>query len=409
MKALTFFILVALMISSCKKDDDTAPENLDLITKEAYVGEVIRISGTNFDANASNNIVVFSGGKEVPASSLTENTLTVNIPEGAVSGPIFVRKGKTNSLTAVTLLVKRKYKWQALAPFPGLGRIHAIAFAVNGKGYVTTGATKYSGVFPNDLWEYDPATNKWTRKADFPGNTRYFSFSFVIDNKAYVGGGITNRPYDGTRDLYQYDPATNKWAQMASIPATDSFGRGLGVTLNGKGVVVNEADKHGVWQYNAQANTWTSLNNNDIYTPWGYIIDEGVCFLAEGKIYYGLGVSRLSSPPPPNMVMHQYDSGKNQWTYVDHQFSSSLGTQALGNSHVIDGKVFVSFDDYGTLNRFDPVTKKWNRFHTEILNVKASATFFTIGTTAYVIGGHADFYDDGSNKLYGFNIDPYIR
>lgn len=409
MKALILFTLAVLMMSSCKKDEVTVPENLNLITKEAYVGEVIRISGTNFDTNVAGNIVVFSGGKEVPASNLVEDILTVTIPEGAVSGPIFVRKGKTNSLTAVTLLVKRKYKWQTLAPFPGLGRINAIAFAVNGKGYVTTGATKYSGVYPNDLWEYDPATNKWTRKADFPGGTRYFSFSFVIDNKAYVGGGITNMPYDGTRDLYQYDPATNKWTQMANIPVTDYFGRCLGVTLNGKGIVVNEAGKHGVWQYNAQTNTWTLLNNNDIFTPWYYVIDQGVCFLAEGKIYYGLGVSRLSSPPPPNMAMHQYDGSKNQWTYVDHQFLRTLGTQALGNSHVIDGKVFASFDDYGTLNRFDPLTNEWRRFHTETLDIKEAAAFFTIGTTAYVTGGHADFYDTGNNRLYGFNVDPYIR
>lgn len=335
--------------------------------------------------------------------------MSVTIPEGAVSGPIFVRKGQTNSLTAVTLLVKRKYKWQAFAPFPGQGRINAVAFAVNGKGYVTTGATKYNGVFPNDLWEYDPTANKWARKTNFPGNARYFSFSFVIDNKAYVGGGITNMPYNGTRDLYQYDPATDRWAQMASIPSTDSFGRSLAVTLNGKGVVVNEADKHGVWQYNAQANTWTLLNNSNIYTPWGYIIDQGICFSTDSKIYYGFGVSRLSSPPPPNTAMHQYDSSKDQWVYVDQHFFSNLGTQALGNSHVIDGKVFVSFDDYGTINKFDPSINRWSRFHTETLNIKASAAFFTIGTTIYVIGGHADFYDIGNNLLYGFNINPYIR
>lgn len=409
MKALIVFILAVLILSSCKKDEVTTSENLNLITKEAYVGDMIWMAGANFDTDASSNIVVFSGGKEVPASGLKADTLSVIIPEGAVSGPISVRKGKTISLSAETLLVKRKYKWQALASFPGLGRINAVAFAVNGKGYVTTGATKYNGVFPNDLWEYDPATNKWTRKANFPGNTRYFSFSFVMDNKAYVGGGITDMPYDRTRDLYQYDPATNKWAQMASIPGTDSFGRSIAVTLNGKGIVVNEADKHGVWQYDSQANSWSSLNNANIYNPWVYIINEGTCFSVGGKIYYGFGVNRLISPAPPNTNMHEYDPSKNQWTYISRQFPSTLGTQALGNSHVIDGKVFVSFDDYGTINQFDPSTKRWSRFYTEKLNINASAAFFTIGTTAYIVGGHADFYEPGNNLLYGFNTDPYIR
>jgi len=409
MKALLLFLFVIFTFSSCKKDNTIAATDIMLYMKEAYVGDEIQVIGKQFDPEAKKNIVVFSGGKEVAATSVVDGYLVVSVPEGAVSGPLYVKKGKKSSPLSTAILIRRKYKWQTLAPFPGVGRICAVGFSVNGKGYITTGATKYSGTFPKDMWEYDPATNNWTRKADFPGNARYFSFSFVVDKKAYVGGGITNIPYDGTRDLYQYDPATDKWTQMASIPNTDSFTRSTAVNLDGNGFVINEGNKHGVWRYNTASNTWTLLNNANIYVPWASIISQGISFVAEGKVHYGFGVSNLSSPPQPSNGLHSYDATKNEWTYVNQQIDPGSGLQALGNTHFFDGNIYASFDDYGTLNRYDPLNKRWSRFYTGPLNIKSDAAYFTIGSTAYVFGGHAGFYDLGSNQLYGFNMDPYIR
>ena len=47
-----------------------------------------------------------------------------------------------------------------------------VAFAIGGKGYISTGVTgnvQTDGEYLNDLWEYDAETDTWSQKADFPG------------------------------------------------------------------------------------------------------------------------------------------------------------------------------------------------------------------------------------------------
>ena len=61
--------------------------------------------------------------------------------------------------------------WTQCADMPVAGRKAAVGFAVNGKGYITTGSVKdgSSSYCVADTWEYDPATDTWTRKDDFKG------------------------------------------------------------------------------------------------------------------------------------------------------------------------------------------------------------------------------------------------
>lgn len=51
-----------------------------------------------------------------------------------------------------------------MSDFPGEARNNAIAFVLNGKGYVGLG-TNSTTMF-KDFYEYDPATDTWTKIAD---------------------------------------------------------------------------------------------------------------------------------------------------------------------------------------------------------------------------------------------------
>ena len=65
------------------------------------------------------------------------------------------------------------------------GRKEAVAFALNGKGYVLTGLEGTSSSFLNDVWEFDPDTKEWTcLEKKFLGGIRGGASSFVIGNKA---------------------------------------------------------------------------------------------------------------------------------------------------------------------------------------------------------------------------------
>ena len=41
-------------------------------------------------------------------------------------------------------------------------RRDAVAFVIDGKGYVCTGID--NGVYEEDFWQYDPASDTWNRK-----------------------------------------------------------------------------------------------------------------------------------------------------------------------------------------------------------------------------------------------------
>jgi len=108
-------------------------------------------------------------------------------------------------------------EWVQIANYPGAAVANAVAFSINGKVYVGMGQNSTQ---KNDLWEYDPTTNKWTGKKDFPGTTN--GVFFVINNEAYVIDQQSN-------NVWQYDPIADNWTQKATFQAaTPSFGIGSG-------------------------------------------------------------------------------------------------------------------------------------------------------------------------------------
>ena len=95
--------------------------------------------------------------------------------------------------------------WTRRADFGGQPRSYAVGFAINGKGYIGTGASERG---ERDFWEYDPQTDVWTQRADFGGVSRWHAVGFSIENKGYIGTG-----YDGSGDVgdfWEYDPQINR-------------------------------------------------------------------------------------------------------------------------------------------------------------------------------------------------------
>ena len=174
---------------------------------------------------------------------------------------------------------------------PGTGRASAVAFAVNGKGYVTLGRNAVYTDSLKDCWQYDPTLDTWTKKAAFPGIARVKAMAAVVNDKAYVGLGF-NR-YEGAysggtlQDFWMYDPLTDSWSKKANFPstATDasvSFVLNsciyVGAGFNGSSYT-NE-----FWKYNTEQDQWSRLKD------FPGLARMGAALCADDKhVYFGTG------------------------------------------------------------------------------------------------------------------------
>jgi hypothetical protein len=112
--------------------------------------------------------------------------------------------------------------WTQLPDFPGKGRRDAIAFSINGYGYVGTGRGLGEGggseMSLKDFYCFDPRTETW-KEIPFNGVARYGGSAFVIGGAAHVCLGVEdNMVY--AKDHYKFIPGTNgegTWQQMQGL------------------------------------------------------------------------------------------------------------------------------------------------------------------------------------------------
>jgi len=279
-------------------------------------------------------------------------------------------------------------KWIQKANYPAAAVANAVAFSINGKIYVGMGSNATGD--KNDLWEYDPATNKWTEKKDFPGqtNTAYFvvndkayvlylnqmweysptndswiqkadcpthpTFGVCINNKGYVG--ILNS-YSNSQSFYEYSPETDTWKQCADFVGLNR--RAITAVSTGQNAYIIGGNGPVCAGYESKLrsdNFWTYSPINDKWTqkadfPSGIGLVYGLSFCREGVIYAGLGIesrqgsSSASSADRYTYIdeIYKYDANNNSWNSFG---KPPISQRCLAISVVCNGKLYIGLGVY---------------------------------------------------------------
>ncbi|GHB38571.1 IPT/TIG domain-containing protein [Mongoliitalea lutea] len=121
-------------------------------------------------------------------------------------------------------------QWKPIAQPLAAGRIKAVTFVIDGKAYITDGASNTGEV---DMMRYDPA-DTWTRMAD-QAYARLYSVGFALNGKGYtaIGSSVVG---SGSPESHVYDPQTNTWSHGPPVGHKGRY-RGFAFVLNGEAYI----------------------------------------------------------------------------------------------------------------------------------------------------------------------------
>lgn len=285
--------------------------------------------------------------------------------------------------------------FQKIAGLPGTGRASAVAFALNGKGYVTLGRSVDRSDSLKDCWQYDPVSDSWVKKAAFPGIARVKATAVVLNGKAYVGLGF-NR-YEGAysggtlQDFWMYDPVANHWSRKADFPstATDacvSFVWNnsiyIGAGFNGS-AYTNE-----FWKYNPDQDSWIRLKD---CPAWARMC--AVLCADENHVYFGTGY-RFVDYNDWWEYFPATDSWERRKDMPDKGRVTSVGFSIANRYFIASGRHWGGTQTGGgvlsNVMEYDAIQNTWYKRGDIPGGARENAVCFVINDKAYIGQGESD-------------------
>lgn len=149
--------------------------------------------------------------------------------------------GGTNDLKDWWSYTPATGTWTQEQSIGGSKRVNAFSMIINGKGYVGGGTNVQSPVL--DFWEFDPSTAAWTQKADLYDATgenfdwdlrRQAAVAFTVNGLGYLATGNLNG--QALSDCWEYDPTQDVWTNKTGFEGSPRDGA-VGFTVGAKGYI----------------------------------------------------------------------------------------------------------------------------------------------------------------------------
>ena len=244
--------------------------------------------------------------------------------------------------------------WSQKKSFPGVGRVKAIAVVSNGKAYIGLGFNPKYSVYTNtsaylkDFWMYDSGTDVWIQKADFPGLGCDACVAFQYGNEIYVGAGFSG--YGFGHEFWKYDAVQDSWVQIASFPGAARTGSV--VCTNAEhvyfGTGYDTYNENDWWEYFAANDSWKQLKSMPDQGR-----ENGVALSINNRFFVSTGCQFGGDLTGGNLKSDilEYDAIRNVWY---NRGSIPNGNRQNAICFVINGKGFIGFGENGSnvLNDF---------------------------------------------------------
>jgi len=289
--------------------------------------------------------------------------------------------------------------WVRLSSLDGVARCDAVAFSINGKGYICTG---YDGKKRlNDLWEYDPEKNSWKEKSNLPGSPRNGAVAFVINNKAYIATGYDG--YNMLKDVWEYDPINDTWEQKNDFPGTSRYGA-VAFSIKNKGYIATGYDGNylkDLWEYDPQTDKWTQksgIPGEKRHSAVAFVIGDTAVYICTG-INNGTYVNDLYQYIPSTDTWTKKNYISNYWS--DKSFDDNYNMIGINRvALTINNKGYLITGGQNTAGsdvwEYDVVEDIW----TKLVNFEGSARIeacgFVINNIGYLLTGRngSNYFDD---------------
>lgn len=279
--------------------------------------------------------------------------------------------------------------WIEVSSFEGVPRDNAVAFTINGRGYVGTG---YDGDDPlKDFWEYDPERNFWIQIADLPGEPRSAAVGFAVSGRGYVGTGYNDDIVDDyLKDFFEYDPETNTWQQIADFGGSARY-KAVAFSINNYGYVGTGDDDNNLkdfYRYDPTSDEWSQI----VSYPGNKRVDA-VAFVIDGRAYVGTGrnngvyVEDFYAFDPETGLwtrLHDIDEDRDE-DDMNIPRSGAVAFSINGKGYIVAGERGMARTDVW---EYDPVTDSWSDELGSLEGIsRKGAVGFVLGKYGYVTTG----------------------
>jgi N-acetylneuraminic acid mutarotase len=205
--------------------------------------------------------------------------------------------------------------WTLETPFPAEAtlRREAVAFSINGKGYVGLGVDEFN-VRLNDFWEFDPVAKTWTKlegEKEFPGSKRQGAVAFAFDDVVYVGTGngfLDGEDRNDLADFYEFDGST--WTENETYGGSKTSDATTFVIGTKAYLVSGNNNLDNVWEFNSETKAWKQMKDidRDEHSEDVQRV-HAVSFVIDGLGYISTGVNGLGS----EREVWEYNPTKDDW------------------------------------------------------------------------------------------------